>query len=255
MLEDIAGGFTSEEKKRIAQAAGLEDGHTYSDEDIMNLILGMDVKSGGRGLSGISQILYESGSEKDLVLREKLSNQRRQLFDKTIQVTIGDKEVNMSLTTAIATAEALDIKNEVTSRANEMTGLFSDLSTLEMTPEIERSIQAIALNDVMTGKDSKFASKYRIKELTFLQDAKQKFDLSAELEASLSAGIIEGSGALADAIDFNKQFLTMDESIRKAGNELAELQYYLTATETQKALKSAMIEGEDVVPSLRVTAV
>ena len=142
--------------------------------------------------------------------------------------------------TAIATKEALDIKADVVAQANELTGLFSDLTSIEMTPEIQKSIQAIALNDVMTGKESSFKSDYRMNKLSFLHEAKQKFDLSAELEAVMSADIIEGSGALAEAIDFNKQFMTMDESIRKAGNELAELQYYLTATDAQKKLGAAL---------------
>jgi hypothetical protein len=229
--------FSQEELETLARAAGVS---ALSHEGVADIVLG---QGEGLGLGQIRENLLADGTAESYTLAGKIMGVRRGLSGQAVKVTIGGETEDMKLTDAIRMKEALDIKDNVTKKVNDMKGLFNELSDVPLDETAERALTNIAINDAISGIDSTVKNKYRHNSMSFLTESKQKFQLSEELERGLTADIVDGSGKLAAAIDFSKQFATMDDSIRTAGNEMAALEFYIQGAAAQKKLKDSFTEG------------
>tara|TARA_B110000196_G_scaffold263953_1_gene236339 strand:- start:104 stop:928 length:825 start_codon:yes stop_codon:yes gene_type:complete len=240
--------FSPEELDTLARAAGVD---SLSSEGVADIVLG---QGEGLGLGQIRENLLADGTAESYTLAGKIMGVRRGLSGQTVKVTIGGETEEMKLTDAIRMKESLDIKDTVTKKVNDMRGLFNELSDVPLDETAEKALTNIAINEAISGKDSTVTNKYRHNSMRFLTESKQKFQLSEELENSLTADIVEGSGKLASAIDFSKQFATMDDSIRQAGNEMAALEFYIQGAAAQKKLRESF-NSDNILKVTTVTGV
>lgn len=242
--------LTPEERKMLAKAAGVD---SLTEEQIAEIVLGES--SGTMSLANIRENLLALGTNQGFTLSGKVMGMRRGLSAFNVEVNVGGETQTMKLTDAIRIKESLDIKDEVIKKTDEMVGLFNELSDVPLDDTVHETLQTIAINDIMTGKETTFSNKERMNKISFLSESKKKFDLSQDLEAALTADIVKGSNELAAAIDFSSEFMAMDDSIRKAGNEMAALEHHLQGAAASKLLIKSIVEDANGATSLKVTAV
>ena len=71
-------------------------------------------------------------------------------------------------------------------------------------------------------------------KISKIEELKQITTISEDLEQSLQADVIAGQDQLSKAITFNKMFAGMDSDLLKAGQDAAELEFYLTGAAVNK---------------------